>query len=290
MLLIDAHTHWHPDFVSRDPCGWARAVGEAHWGRLMAPRPDGRKNLQGFPSIEKFLRDMDAAGVERAVIQAWYWRMPENCEAVNAAVAEAVGRFPDRLSAFCAINPACGGIEARLRRARDMGFAGIGELHDGVQGFSFSSEGFAELCGLAGDFNMPLCVHLGDPDGKDYPNKIFTDNAAVAAAAEAFPGTGFILSHWGGGEVFKPGFKPLKNVFYDTAANTFLYGKSAWRKIGGALADRMIYGSDYPLRLYPSLSAEEEMVLFSQEALANVPSEFQDGFFSANFLSIYGIE
>lgn len=288
MRIVDAHTHWYPDFVSADPAGWARAAAEPHWGAVAGPRADGKRSLQGFPTIDKFLRDMDSAGVERAVIQGWYWENPANARLMNREVARAVAAHSDRLSAFASANPADSSWPEILREAADAGFCGIGELHSGVQGFRFASEAFSDFCGACAGEGLAVCLHLDDPRGKPYPNKVGTDNPGAFAAARANPMTKFIFAHWGGGEVFEPGFEPPENVFYDTAANTFLYGAGAWKNCSGRLADKMIYGSDYPLRLYPRKSRAEEMDGFAGEAMANVPSESAAGFFSGNFDRLMG--
>lgn len=287
MLVIDAHTHWYPESVSANPVLWAKENSEEHWGALMSPRADGKRILQGFPNIEKFLADMDDAKIDRAVIQGWYWKNRKSCDFMNAEVMKAVRENSDRLSAFASINPAVGDVDAQVRHAHEEGFVGIGELHDGVQGFAFDSDNFGLMCESAAKFNMPVCVHLDDPDGKNYPNKIPTNNRALYAAAEMLPDTRFIFSHWGGGEVFKANFKPLKNVYYDTAANTFLYGKAAWKNIPAAISDKIIYGSDYPLRLYPSLFKNEEMLTFFSEATSQIDSEFAEKFFAANYLFLF---
>ena len=40
----------------------------------------------------------------------------------------------------------------------------------------------------------------------------------------------------------------MPNVWFDTAASPLLYGPEVWRKTPD---DRVLFGSDYPLILYP---------------------------------------
>jgi predicted TIM-barrel fold metal-dependent hydrolase len=40
----------------------------------------------------------------------------------------------------------------------------------------------------------------------------------------------------------------LSNVWFDTAASPLLYGAEVWPR---ALTDRVLFGTDYPLVLYP---------------------------------------
>ena len=93
--------------------------------------------------------------------------------------------------------------------------------------------------------------------------------------AREFPATTFILSHWGGLlPVRHPEAKTLPNLYYDTAASPLLYDTGIWRRFAGAIgADRVLFGSDYPLNLFPKLEAEPEMGRFIAEAKAAGASE-----------------
>lgn len=287
MFIVDAHTHWFPEFISSAPHDWGLQNKEEHWANLMAPRADGKANMQGFPSIDKFLKDMDSAGIDRAVIQSWYWKNSGNCSALNKELAKAIKRHADRLSAFMALNPKEKNFEDVLDEGLNLGFLGVGELHDGVQGFSFGSDNFFALCETCADEKIPICAHLTDDGGKKYPNKILTDNKGAFAAASIFPKTKFIFAHWGGGEIFKPDFIPLKNVFYDCAASPLLYGKEVFATIKPELAEKIIYGSDYPLNLYPKHSEAEEMSRFLADAKNSLSPHLSADFFSGNYLLLY---
>ena len=106
MKIIDCHTHFYPRFAAENPEGWAAGAREPYWGALVGRRADGKRSLQGFPDGKKFLLDMDRAGVERAVVQGWYWENPETCSLMNAEIAKFAAAHPDRISAFASINPA----------------------------------------------------------------------------------------------------------------------------------------------------------------------------------------
>ena len=287
MRVIDAHTHWYPPSVSENPEAWANGVGETYWGKLVGRRADLKPSLQAFPSIDKILRDMDQAQVERAVILGWYWQNSSTSDALNSEIIRFVNAHSDRLSAFASVNPADSDFEIKLKNAREMGFSGVGELHDKIQGFDFLSPQFCDFCELCAKLNFPINVHLSDPRGKDYPNKALTSNSSAYASAAKNPNTKFIFAHFGGGEVFEPGFEFLENVYYDCAANTFLYKDRALAEMEEKLAKKMIFGSDYPLRLYPRKFADCEMSEFKKSAERAVDEKFAKGFFAGNFESLY---
>jgi predicted TIM-barrel fold metal-dependent hydrolase len=52
-------------------------------------------------------------------------------------------------------------------------------------------------------------------------------------------------------------------VYYDTAASPLLYGPEAWTQ---ALGDRVLFGSDYPLILYPKTETAPGMAGLVAEA------------------------
>ena len=275
MEIIDAHVHLYPPELNRDPAGWAAGHGEGHWAVLCTrARKDGRA-VQAFPSVDELLRAMDAAGVARAVLQGWYWERPGTCAWQNRFYEACARAHPDRLRACAALHPGTGGGAAdvarmrdEVRRAADAGFAGLGELSPHSQGVEAGNAALCEALSLAGELGLAVCLHVSEPAGgagaRKYPGKVETPLGDFARWARMFPGTRFVLAHWGarlpldaewGGVAQK-----LGNVFYDTAASPLVYGakKSAalWGEMAGAAgAGRILFGTDYPLELYPGNAA-----------------------------------
>jgi hypothetical protein len=255
MPVIDAHVHLYPPELNRDPAGWAARAGEAHWARLCTRRRRDGRPVQGFPSVEQLLRDMDAAGVARAVLLGWYWEKPETCAWHNRFYAACVRAHPDRLAAFAALHPAAGreATLAEVRRVRDEGLIGLGELSPHSSGHGIDDPVFRDALALAAELRLPVNFHVTDPASKNYPGRVETPLADFARLAREFPGTTFILSHLGG-------LLPLvdssavswPNLFYDTAAWPLIYPPDALRRlldvVGG---EKVLFGSDYPLVLFP---------------------------------------
>src|SRR6185312_1203945 len=89
-----------------------------------------------------------------------------------------------------------------------------------------------------------------------YPGRVETPLADFVRLAREYPQTKFILAHWGGGLAFDNECRPLRNVFYDTAASPLLYDAGVWvRGVEAAAEGRVLFGSDYPLILYPRTEA-----------------------------------
>ena len=273
-VIIDAHVHLYPTEVDLDPAGWATRSGERHWAVLCTRRRRDGRPVQSLPTVNELLRAMDAAGISRAVLLGWYWEKPETCGWQNRFYADCVRAHPDRLSACATIHPSAG-LEATLaevRRAHTNGLIGLGELSPHSQVFPMNDPVFAEVLGLAGELRMPVNLHVTDPASRPYVGRIETPLADFVRLARAFPATTFVLAHWGGMlPVVDPGATAatLPNVYYDTAASPLLYERGVWTHALSAFgANRVLFGSDFPLNLYPKLEEEPGLVRFVTEAKA----------------------
>ncbi len=269
-MIIDSHVHLYPPELNRDPGGWAAAHGEAHFATLSTRTRKNGRPVQSFPGVDDLLREMDRAGVTRAVLLGWYWEKPETCAWQNRFYGQCVQAHPDRLIGFAALQPGGGHWSTleEMHRARDDGLIGIGELSPHSQGYGADDPVLAEVLTLAGDWKMPVNLHVTDPKSAGYPGRVETPLADFARLARDFPRTTFILSHWGGLLPLRdPSARELKNIFYDTSASPLLYDATIWDRFVGAVgAEHVLFGSDYPLNIYPLLEPAAEMGRLIAEA------------------------
>lgn len=292
MPIIDSHVHLYPPEANRDPTAWARERGEAHWATLCTrKRRDGR-SVQGFSSVAGLLRAMDAAGIGRAVLLGWYWEKPETALEQNRFYAACIREHPDRLSACATVHPQAGRgtVLEEVRRAHEAGFVGLGELSPHSQHYAIDDPVFAEMLALAGELRMPVNLHVTDPESRPFPGRIETPLENFSRLARRFPATTFILAHWGGLLPLRdPAARELGNVVYDTAASPLLYGPEIWQRFLGAVAaERVLFGSDFPLNLYPRLELESELVRLVAEAKsAGLPPEALNGILEKNAERIF---
>lgn len=270
MLLIDSHIHLYPPEANRGPEAWAEARGETHWAKLSTRRRANGRLVQGFLDVDGLLRALDDAHISRAMLLGWYWEKPETCAAQNRFYAQCVRAHPDRLSGCATFHPGAGrdATLAEIHRAVAEGLIGLGEISPHSQGYAINDPVFVEVLALAGELKLPVNLHVTDPDTAPYPGRVLTPLADFAALARGFPGTNFILAHWGGLLPLRdPSVRGLANVYYDTAASPLLYGPGVWGQfIGEVGPDRVLFGSDFPLNLYPKLELESELVRFVEEA------------------------
>jgi hypothetical protein len=183
-----------------------------------------------------------------------------------------------------------------LERALDAGFCGIGELFPQVQEFAYDDPHFLQVLQIAAARGMPVNLHVTDTL---IPTKAVTRATPLenfVRLAEDFPGLKLILAHWGGGLPFhelNPRLREiLRNVSYDCAASPLFYDKRVFRQVIDLVgADRVLYGSDYPLLLYPREQREPEFKRFLNDVVtAGLTVEEQEKVLGKNLLRLVGRE
>lgn len=248
-MIIDAHVHLYPPEAGAEPVAWAARHGEAHWAALSTRLRKNGRPVQGFASVDHLLRDMDAAGVARAVLLGWYWENHGTCVGQNKFYADCIRAHPDRLAAFATVQPAAGRLAFdEAVRAMDDGLIGFGELSPHSQHFELTDPVWHQVLQLAAEWKVPVNLHVTDPASRPYPGRVDTPLTDFLWLARQFPATTFVLAHWGGGLAWAAEAAALPNVWFDTAASPLLYGSDVWNKTRN---ERVIFGSDYPLILYP---------------------------------------
>ncbi|NDV62768.1 amidohydrolase family protein [Puniceicoccales bacterium CK1056] len=247
----DTHVHCYPPEVIADPVAWARAHGEPHWERLVTDGP------QGWADPEGLLRAMDAASVEKVLLQAWYWENPSTAELQNSWHAEWMQRYPDRFAACAALHPGLHDLEGALQSAKEWGACAVGECLPQVQSpDGWKHPGWETILEWTTAQGWPFCLHLTEPAGHDYPGRVETPLMEAVALFEKHPAQKWLCAHWGGGLPFhslnRRVKKALKNVWFDTAASPLLYDSRIWRLVCDLIGpERILFGSDFPLRVYP---------------------------------------
>lgn len=262
MPIIDAHVHLYPPEVSSDPTAWAAAAGEFRWAVMHTRVRKNGRPVQLFPAVKGLLQAMDEADVERAVLLGWYWERAASCRLQNRFYAKCIRAHPDRLSAFATVSPSEGADVAleELKRARDAGFCGVGELSPHSVDWSLADEALHAVLARAGEWGMPVNLHVTEPESRDYPGKVLTPLSDFLNLAQAHPSTNFILAHWGGCLPLVTNESLPPNIWYDTAATPLLYDQTIWRKFVAKVGEeRVLFGSDFSLNLYPAIDEEPNM-------------------------------
>jgi predicted TIM-barrel fold metal-dependent hydrolase len=251
--------------VIDNPAEWARRMGERHWLELVTAGP------QGWADPEALLRAMDRAGVETVLLQAWYWENPETCRRQNDWHATWVARYPERFKACAAVHPELPDPLQTLEAARSWGACGVGECLPAIQSVpGWNHPAWNDILAWTTRAGWPLCVHLTEPVGHRYPGRVETCLMEAVDLFERHPEQKWLCAHWGGGLPFhslnRRVRKALDRVWFDTAASPLLYDARIWRLVCDLVGPRkIVFGSDFPLRLYPSRETEPSWERFLAE-------------------------
>ncbi|HEX7586793.1 MAG TPA: TatD family hydrolase, partial [Anaerolineae bacterium] len=284
-----AHTHIFSPTVIADRASYSKRdpfFGELYSG--IAARMIG---------AEELIAAMDTAGIDKAVLAGWPWQPHEICVEQNSWALDVARRYPSRLYALAAIQPAAGAPARReLERCITAGMVGLGELNADGQRFRLDDADFLALAHRAAELCVPLLLHTNEPVGHRYPGKGQLPMADIYALIKAVPDLKLILAHWGGGfpfyELMREVRKAASNVYYDSAASPLLYSSTIFRTVidivGG---DKVLFGSDFPLILYPKRQTEPDYAPFLAEIRElGFANEDRAKMMADNALRVFGIK
>ena len=284
-MIIDVHTHRYAKQVINDPVGFARQRGELQW--LMMVAPEDRPSLQGWSDRDQMLADMNAAGVDRCVLLGWYWENCQTCIEANDWHRRWIKQDPSRFFSFLSIKPDIPDLNDYLKQAQEDGFQGIGESHPWVQGFSMQDKVWIKAMEFACDAGWPVNFHVTDPAGRDYPGKTLTPMDDFLWLAKELPDLKIILAHAGALYALE---NPIPDNFYfDLAACPLLYPGEIYQKlIDRTGVEKILWGTDYPLRIYPGTQKKPDFNTFLEELKRSVEigQDQLDAIIGSNFLKL----
>jgi predicted TIM-barrel fold metal-dependent hydrolase len=271
-MVIDFHTHIFPPEVSAQR--EAYRARDAWFGQLYA-NPQAR-----LATAQDLLAAMDSAGVQQAVTFGFAWNDAGLCRAANDYVLDAARRYPDRLIPFAVVQPQDRAeAEREIARAVAQGARGLGELMPDGQGYRLDDLALLQpLAEAASAHGLPLLTHTSEPLGHHYPGKGATTPDQVVRLAAACPNLVIVCAHWGGGlpfyELLPEVAAILHNIYYDTAASTYLYRPAIFPLAAQAAgAAKILWGSDYPLLNQRRFLAQVRASGLDDSALAAILGE-----------------
>jgi predicted TIM-barrel fold metal-dependent hydrolase len=244
-VIVDFHTHVFSDEMRANRSEY---LERDDWFAILYEDPRHK-----LASAEDVVASMQAAGVDRTVICGFPWRNGSLCREHNDYIIDAVRRFPDKLVGFACVQPLDAGGGRELDRCLSAGLCGLGELGPDGQKFDVADKWALEASAeVLQHHRRPLLLHSSEPMGHHYPGKGETFPWKLLKLAANFPDLTIVMAHWGGGlpfyELMPEVRDALANVYYDTAASTYLYSFDIFSlatRITGA--HRVLWGTDYPL-------------------------------------------
>jgi uncharacterized protein len=243
-MIIDFHTHiFSPEiksersiYAEKDPC--FRALYSNEKARLI--------------TAGELVEAMDKNGVDVSVVMNIGWSTAELCRETNDYIMESIARYPGRLVGFGMVVPGFAGAVAEIERCARGGMKGIGELRPDTPELNLLGQDMAQVVAALNANKLILLVHASEPVGHRYDGKGTVTPDKLYPFIEAYPDLPLVCAHWGGGLPFYALMPEVKrafqNVYFDTAASPYLYGSQIYTHVAGlAGAERILFGSDYPL-------------------------------------------
>ncbi len=216
-------------------------------------------------TVDDVLREMDRAGVERAVVSTVDEFIAVSNREGNDEILRAVRAHPDRLKGLSAVNPwfrEKGVFE--LSRCLGAGLSGL-KLNSHLQGFVLSDPLVHPLVEICRSFGVPLYAHTGTP--------VVAEPFQLAELARTFPDVPMVLGHMGYTDFWYdavPAALQSDNIYLETSLIDIMNIRTAIEEVG---ADRILFGSDFP---ESDLSLEVEkmsLVEMTAEARARIMGE-----------------
>jgi len=280
-MIIDFHTHVFPPqmkknrdkYIDSDPC-FAILYSE--------------KNAK-LATADELIDSMDKAGVDISVIVNIGWTTHELCVETNDYILESIARYPQRLIGFCAVQPnSYEAAIAEIERCAEGGIRGVGEIRPDMQLFDIRDEEVMEpLVKVITKHKLILLTHASEPVGHEYPGKGSITPDVLYPLIASFPDLTIVCAHWGGGLPFYALMpevkKAMSSVFFDTAASRLLYAPEIYNQFIQLVgADKILFGSDYPLLAQARLLGEIRAL--------DLPEEAKNLILSGNAQRLLGIQ
>ncbi len=184
------------------------------------------------------LRQMDAAGVERAVVQADDRALAVDFARGNREMLAVARQHPDRLVATCSANPWYGSVAAEaLRRAVTEG-ARMVVFAPSLQGFILGDEILDPVLESLVASRVPIYVHTGP--------HLHATPWQLAHLAARYPSLPFIMGHSGATDFWNDvpeAALSVPNIFIESSFARPFTMKSHLERVGG---ERGLMGSGAP--------------------------------------------
>ena len=228
MQIIDIHTHIYPSKIAVKATDSVRDFYQLR----------GSADTDG--TVDTLLRRGAMAGISRYVVLP-VSNAPNRVRSINSFILEET-QGHNNFIGFGTVHAAMQGIEQEVEWILNAGLKGI-KMHPDSQRFPIDDlRLFPVYDAIQG--KIPLMLHMGD-QRYNYSHPV-----RLRRILDTFPNLQVIAAHFGGYMMFET----AKELLYDTdcifdisSAMMFMEPGEAERYINAYGAERMAYGTDYPL-------------------------------------------
>ena len=228
MQIIDIHTHIYPEKIAVKATQSVRDFYEL----------EGSVHMNG--TVQQLLDRGEEAGISRFVVLP-VSNTPNHVRSINEFIVSQVQQ-QDKFIGFGTVHAQMADLAGETEWIIEQGLKGI-KMHPDSQRFNIDDpQLFAMYDRIQGV--IPVMLHMGD---QRYD---FSHPMRLRRVMELFPRLEVIAAHFGGYSMFETAKEQLsdKNCIFDiSSAMMFMEPGEAEKYINHYGAERLAYGTDYPL-------------------------------------------
>ena len=227
MKIIDIHTHIYPDRIARKATDSVRDFYHI----------DGH-NMDG--TVDMLLRQGSQAGISQYVVLP-VSNAANRVHSINEFILEQT-RIHDNFIGFGTVHADMDAPLEEVDWILSNGLRGI-KMHPDSQRFPIDDPRLFPVYDMI-EGRIPVLLHMGDPRYN------YSHPVRLRKVIEAFPKLEVIAAHFGGYSMFSTAQELLWDtdcIFDISSAMMFMERGEAERYINNYGAERMAYGTDYPL-------------------------------------------
>ncbi len=227
MQIIDIHTHIYPDKIARKATSSVLDFYQINGSSM-----DG--------TVDMLLQQGQKAGTSRYVVLP-VSNSPNRVRSINTFLLEQT-KLHDNFIGFGTVHADMDNLEEEVQWILDAGLHGI-KMHPDSQRFPIDDPRLYPMYDILQE-KMPVMLHMGD---RRYT---YSHPSRLRKILDMFPRLEVIAAHFGGYSMFHTARELLWDtdcVFDVSSAMMFMEQGEAERYINNYGAERMAYGTDYPL-------------------------------------------
>lgn len=227
MQLFDIHTHVYPDEIAQKATDSVKDFYKI-----------GGSNMNGTTSM--LLERGKAAGITGFLILPVAIR-PDRVHGINDFILQQLKLHPEFVG-FGTVHAAMDNLPEEVHRIMNMGLKGI-KIHPDSQRFHIDDPRLYPMY-EAIEGRIPIMFHMGD-QRYDYSHPV-----KLRKVLDQFPRLQTIAAHFGGYSMYDTAYELLKDtdcIFDVSSSMMFMEPGQPEKYINLYGADRMAYGTDYPM-------------------------------------------
>lgn len=226
-MVIDCHAHIYKKRMAEKA---VKAVGEFY-----------EVSMNGTGVTDELVQLTETSPIKKFVVNS-VAITPSQVKRLNDFVAAECEQHPDKLIGLGALHPDMENIGEEIDRIISLGLKGI-KLHPDTQSFDADCDNAMKLYEQI-EGRLPLLIHCGDHRyDHSHPRRI-------ANIIDAFPNLTMVAAHIGGWSIFDQAVPYMKDrsCYMDiSSVMPFMSHEKAWEYFRMYGADRLLFGSDFPM-------------------------------------------